>query len=412
MNTTNNLIDFEDEIIEQDDGDDDDSGIYPVDRDKIQVIVHTMTTFTMSELIKKWDIIPQPDFQRLYVWTDEKAEKLIDSIWNGLPIPQIFLLIQEDGIQITIDWQQRLTTLMRFMLSEEKLHEVFPQADEEFSLKVSKRIFTWKDEDKDEKVSFFDLSIDIRRKFENESITITQIRPNYSLLKDGKSSLEHLSKEIFLRLNTGWIQLTEQEIRNSLYHKEFMKKIKEISFEDRWKKLFPVNIAKFKNEPSLFTEILLRASAFLDTYANEEDFDTIWKIEWFKYEKPLSLFLDRYASHTNNFNDNYINDRISLFNKVIDRLENYDDWNLFRHEIDDVSKNFNIKYIDTIFVGILNLMRYYPNITKEELDDKINEFKNNEEFIRSHITKAWWSTDPWYIQDRVIWAMNFFNNNQ
>jgi hypothetical protein len=53
MNTTNNLIDFEDEIIEQDDGDDDDSGIYPVDRDKIQVIVHTMTTFTMSELIKK-----------------------------------------------------------------------------------------------------------------------------------------------------------------------------------------------------------------------------------------------------------------------------------------------------------------------------------------------------------------------
>jgi hypothetical protein len=61
---------------------------------------------------------------------------------------------------------------------------------------------------------------------------------------------------------------------------------------------------------------------------------------------------------------------------------------LFRHEIDDVSKNFNIKYIDTIFVGILNLMRYYPNITKEELDDKINEFKNNEEFIRSHITKA------------------------
>ena len=57
-------------------------------------------------------------------------------------------------------------------------------------------------------------------------------------------------------------------------------------------------------------------------------------------------------------------------------------------------------------------MRYYPNITKEELDDKINEFKNNEDFIRSHITKAWWSTDPWYIQDRVIWAMNFFNNNQ
>lgn len=62
MNTTNNLINFEDEIIEQDDDfedeiieqdDDADSGIYPVDRDKVQVIVHTMTTFTMSELIKK-----------------------------------------------------------------------------------------------------------------------------------------------------------------------------------------------------------------------------------------------------------------------------------------------------------------------------------------------------------------------
>jgi len=56
--------------------------LYPIDRDKVQVVVNNRTIFNIVEYIKRGKIDLQPIFQRSYVRNDEKAEKLIDSIRN------------------------------------------------------------------------------------------------------------------------------------------------------------------------------------------------------------------------------------------------------------------------------------------------------------------------------------------
>lgn len=404
-----------------------DHSIYPVDRDKIQVTVNNTVIFSIIQYIIRGDIELQPNFQRSYVWNDEKAEKLIDSVWNWLPIPQLFLLTKKDWKQLVIDWQQRLTSLIRFMLDKENLKKVLPDTTfwdfhnvDELQLKVAKSIFTWNNDDKNTKITFSELDKDIQRKFEWESLIIAQIKPTYSLFVDKEDDLEMLSKEIFYRLNTWWVKLTSQEIRHSLYHKDFMIKLKEISFSENWRKLIPTWTQKFKNDPSLLWEMLLRAFSLLDSYANENDIDTIWKVldnNWnkFEYLKPLNKFLDKYASISDKFTSEYIDDRILILNKLlIDLNIMFNDESLFKHQnvtnsqtLKPRSNSFNIKYIDTLFVGLLNLYRFKKDLNIDELKEKILNFKSNSTFIEEHVSKPW-SSDPKYVEERVSTSIKFF----
>lgn len=405
--------------------------IYPIDRDKIQVTVNNNTIFSIIQLIIRWDIELQPNFQRSYVWDDSKAEKFIDSIWNWLPIPQLFLLTKKDWTQFVIDGQQRLTSLIRFMLSENELKKVLPDtAFGSFNhmwwlqLKVKKSIFTNNKDDEDIKVTFDELDLDMKRKFEWESLIVAQIKPTYSLFKWKDEDLEKISKEIFYRLNTGWVKLTPHEIRHSLYNKKFMQRIKEVSFSDNWLNLIPGSIRKFKDEPSLWAEMLLRAFALLDVYWTKSDVDTIWKIDdiiWYKFEyfKPLNVFLDKYAWISDKFDEKYINDRINLLNLLIEKLNIiFQDQTLFRHSNivnhktwKSLSKSFNIKYVDTLFVWLLNLFRFNKDndIDLNKLKDYILTFKEDFNFIENHISKTW-SAEPNYVQGRVVESINYFNN--
>lgn len=406
-----------------------DHSIYPIDRDKIQVTVNNTTIFSIIEYVKRRDIELQPNFQRSYVWDDSKAEKLIDSIWNWLPIPQLFLLTKSNWASLVIDWQQRLTSLIRFIIPRAELGDILPDTSfgdfhnvDELQLKVSKAIFTWNPSDRNIKIAFSELDKDIQRKFEWESLIIAQIKPTYSLFIWKEDDLDTLSKEIFYRLNTWWIKLTSQEIRHSLYHKDFMKKIKEISFNENWRKLIPTWTQKFKTNPSLLWEMLLRAFALLDTYSVGNDIDTIWKITdsgWrkFEYFKPLNLFLDKYASIADKFNEQYINDRINILNKLLIILnELFKDESFFKHQNlinwrtwKAKSNSFNIKYIDTLFVWLLNLFRYNSSVNKDILREKIMDFKGNSDFIEEHISKPW-SSDPTYVEERVTSSMKFFES--
>jgi len=393
--------------------------VYPIDSDKITTSVNNYTLFNIIWLIKKEKIELQPIFQRTYVWNDEKAEMFIDSLWKRLPIPQIFLLSKEDWKILVIDWQQRLTSLLRFMLSEEDLEKYLPEITYNWlydnwhiSLEVNWEIFGLKN-----KIKYSDLSADVINKFEDRNLNFVQIQPIYSLLKNDEA--QKLSKDIFYRLNTWWIKLTEQEIRQSLYSWKFMDEIKKISLSNSWKNLFPW-IKKIKENPSLLTELLIRAFSLLDLYGSSLE-DTIIKLNSikkdFKYFKPLSDFLDEYAEITEKFDDTYINDRIILLKRVLDDLNKIiTDKSLFKHlsNIKNpnsnkiLNKSLNIIYIDTLFVWILNSYRVNDNIDLEKLLLKIEEFKKNPAFIELIIKP--WSSDPSYVKDRVEKSINFFNN--
>lgn len=404
--------------------------LYPIDRDKVQVVVNNWTIFNIVEYIKRRKIDLQPVFQRSYVRHNDKAEKLIDSIRNWLPIPQIFLLTKEDWTSLVIDGQQRLTSLIRFCLPKEILLDLLPletylawfKTEDEVKLKVSKSIFTWLEEDEKIQIYFEDLENKDKDKFEWESLIVWQIRPNYSILREKVDALNELSKEIFHRLNTWWVKLTDQEIRQSLYHGPFMQELRKISFSNNWRNLIPMGTQKFINDPSLLTEMLLRAFSLLDVFAEEKAFDSIGKIkdkEWnkFSYIKPLGEFLDRYSSFTETFNAQYCQDRLDILNKLIPILNTmFLDESLFKHnnQLRDESTwnnllplSFNVKYIDTLFVWLLNLFRFKQDVSVADLRGKIDEFKGNIDFIKNNICK-WGSTDPKYVEARVKESISFF----
>ena len=57
-----------------------------------------------------------PDFQRGYVWTKKQADRFIESLLLGLPIPGIFLSTDRStNRRFVIDGGQRLRTIRAFM---------------------------------------------------------------------------------------------------------------------------------------------------------------------------------------------------------------------------------------------------------------------------------------------------------
>jgi len=73
--------------------------------------------FTFGEIInlhKDKEIVIQPDYQRLFRWSDEQRSRLIESILLELPIPQIFFIENNSGVLELIDGLQRISSVIRF----------------------------------------------------------------------------------------------------------------------------------------------------------------------------------------------------------------------------------------------------------------------------------------------------------
>ena len=79
--------------------------------------------FTIRELIKLIEsksINLRPPYQRNFIWTPKDQRLLIDSIHKGYPLPNFFILKNEDGKYEMVDGQQRATTIYKYYHNEFK----------------------------------------------------------------------------------------------------------------------------------------------------------------------------------------------------------------------------------------------------------------------------------------------------
>lgn len=79
---------------------------------------------TIRDMFDCGDIIPQPDFQRDFVYDEAKSSKLVESALMGIPIPTIYLCEETDGTYTVIDGQQRMTSFVKFLKNEFKLKKL------------------------------------------------------------------------------------------------------------------------------------------------------------------------------------------------------------------------------------------------------------------------------------------------
>ena len=61
------------------------------------------------------ELIIQPEYQRLFRWSNDEKSRLIESILLELPIPQIFVIEREDGVFELIDGLQRVSSVIQFI---------------------------------------------------------------------------------------------------------------------------------------------------------------------------------------------------------------------------------------------------------------------------------------------------------
>jgi hypothetical protein len=107
MNTQ--VMNFNDEEIEGL-GRDEDSGWgdYPIDT--VLIRNENRTVHDVLRRIEKGSFVMDPDFQRDFIWPEDKQSKLIESVLMRIPLPVFYLAEDEQGRMIVVDGLQRLST--------------------------------------------------------------------------------------------------------------------------------------------------------------------------------------------------------------------------------------------------------------------------------------------------------------
>jgi len=210
------------------------------------------TFYKVSDLIswqKNGTLDLSPSFQRRPVWKKGAKSYLIDTIIRGLPIPIIFLREKKSDLKKleprreVVDGQQRIRTVISYI--EPTLLKDFKSERDEFAIMEV--------HNKDLKGKIFqDLDDDYKHR-------ILDYQFDFHVLPSSIDDREIL--QIFARMNSTGLKLTEQELRNAEFYGKFKSSMYELSTEQltRWRdwKIFTEdNIARME-EVELTSELAL-----------------------------------------------------------------------------------------------------------------------------------------------------------
>lgn len=206
------------------------------------------------------ELDPRPSFQRGYVWDRNRASKLIESVLLNVPIPLIYTAEEESGKEVVIDGQQRLTTCFSF------IEEFFPAARSDVEKAKSGNYAV-------KRKPFRLGKMKILRELEGKSYTqlpdhLRQAfnRFNLQIIKISKNSHPDVKFEIFERLNTGSVSLSDQEIRNCIYRGTYNDLLFNLAASDVFRKLLGLTGEAARLQD---VELVLRFMAFNEkTYLN------------------------------------------------------------------------------------------------------------------------------------------------
>jgi hypothetical protein len=159
------------------------------------------TAETVLSQLTRGNIEMNPRFQRRDAWTRSNKSKFIESLVLGLPIPQIVLAERRDrrGQYIVLDGKQRLLSLLHFSNHGEGRDVGFRLTSLEARSDLNRKRYIDFRDDPDLQDDFNALSSHVIR------AVIIRNWPNFAFL--------HL---VFLRLNTGSLKLSPQELRQAI----------------------------------------------------------------------------------------------------------------------------------------------------------------------------------------------------
>lgn len=159
---------------------------------------------TFGEIInlhENSEITIQPEYQRLFRWSDEQKSRLIESILLELPIPQIFVIENSDGVLELIDGLQRVSSVIQFV-NPTALGSV--QENEESKMEPL-RLCGCDLVEELNGLTYEELPLILKLRIKRSSVRTIVIK---------RQSRFFIRYAMFKRLNTGGSDLSYQEIRN------------------------------------------------------------------------------------------------------------------------------------------------------------------------------------------------------
>lgn len=316
------------------------------------------TIATLKQLYDRGTIIV-PKFQRKYVWSMKQASLLIESFLMGLPVPPIFLYVNDEKTYEVIDGQQRLLSLMYY------LKGFFGPEDDKGRRQIFK-LTGLSEKSPFLNLQFSELSQKIKDTLETSvlrAINIRQLSP-----VRGNTSVFH----IFSRLNTGGTALRPQEIRNVVFRGAIVEALETLNKLPSWQAMLGLrSVDKYQRD----VELILRLFALFE--------------EWGSYEKPMKEFLNKKMKLNTGFQSAKAKRFQILFPRVLELIVEGLGSKPFRPK-----RVVNAAVLEAVFVALLEA----PDLSAENLRERYPELMKSGKFETS-IRGA--TTDTKQLQDRI-----------
>ena len=327
---------------------------------EISVSPSDPTLESLANKIANGDMIV-PFYQRRFVWKIEQASKLIESFLMGLPVPQVFLYVNDHDQLEIIDGQQRIMSIKYFF------EGYFGEEDnrgrrQRFKLKgLSER-------SEYNGLSFEELGEREKRRLRNSTlraINIKQITPD-----DNYNSVFH----IFERLNTGGTALKPQEIRNAVYRGNIVTELQELNKDPDWQAILGL---KAPDRGQKDVELILRLFGLFE--------------EWQDYEKPMLRYLNNVMSLNREFDSEKAERFSDRFPEVTELV------NGSLHKPFRPKRVINSAVLEAVMIVLLEdptiddtkLKRNYPKLMKDkEFTDLITGGTTDTSVLKNRIRAA------------------------
>ncbi|MBB5721169.1 hypothetical protein FHS72_000776 [Loktanella ponticola] len=304
----------------------------------------------------------QPEFQRLFRWSDEKKANLIESILIDIPIPSIFTYENEDGTWELIDGLQRISTIFEFfgVLKELDTEDLLPpSALQKTTYLPSLENAVWENSDKIDGVP-----VDMQKALEKpQQLAIRRARLDVQVLKQPSDA--ETKFHLFQRLNRGGAYANEQEVRTCamvMVAPDFVKRIKTLATNEKFVGMASIKETAVKRQKDV--EYIVRT--LVHTY---RDYDNISDVEEFLDREIIEILT---TENVDDFEEKFIF-TVNILHEIFGSKALFPD----AGTINSPGIRFSLRALEAVFVGIMRN-------TKD-----IQLLGHPEEFVKKQILGFW-----------------------
>lgn len=221
-------------------------------RRKVDFDTYDITVDELVRRVSRRKVEISPAYQRQFRWGADRQSKLVESIILGIPVPPLFMATNVEADEgrtwEVVDGLQRLLSMTNFV-GDSGARAVARLDGVPLRLSGLEALPSFNG------LAASDLPADVRDGLLD--------RPVKVVVLNDKSDLQ-VRFDLFERLNTGGVRLTDQEVREAVFGGPFVDLLSELTKTDQFNSV--VNLQTGKQKDGTPQEFVLRFFAFYDRY--------------------------------------------------------------------------------------------------------------------------------------------------